>query len=45
MAKGEQQELEERLSSLDPMLLEIVPMNLEEIFLCRMEEAGYSASL
>ncbi len=45
MAKGEQQELEERLSALDPMLLEIVPMNLEEIFLCRMEEAGYSASL
>lgn len=45
MAKGEGQELEERLSALEPMLLEIVPMNLEEIFLCRMEEAGYSASL
>lgn len=45
MAKGDKNGLEAMLSALDPMLLEIVPMNLEEVFLCKMEELGYTAAL
>ncbi|MEI6580491.1 MAG: ABC transporter ATP-binding protein, partial [Eubacteriales bacterium] len=40
-ALGDNAELEEKLRSMSPLLLEIFPLSLEEIFLEEMEGTGY----
>ncbi len=42
---GDRDQVMQRLKRLDPMLLEIVPLNLEEVFICQMERLGYKAAI
>lgn len=39
--KGEEQEVYEKLSSLNPTYMEMLPLTLEEVFISEMEVAGY----
>lgn len=40
--RGDRAESKERISKLNPLLLEILPLTLEEVFLYEMEALGYS---
>ena len=40
--RGDREEVMDRLQYLDPVILEIVPLNLEEIFTYELKEKGYS---
>jgi ABC-2 type transport system ATP-binding protein len=40
--RGDRTESKERMSKLKPLLLEILPLTLEEVFLYEMEALGYS---
>lgn len=42
IVKGERQETVARLSQLQPLLLEVLPLSLEEIFTYEMDALGYS---
>lgn len=41
IAKGKKEEIEEKLTAMLPKFIEVLPMTLEEIFTCEMEEHGY----
>lgn len=41
VVRGERAEAEHAVSTLDPVFSELVPLTLEEIFICEMEEKGY----
>ncbi|MEG2915428.1 MAG: ABC transporter ATP-binding protein [Oscillospiraceae bacterium] len=41
VAKSSQAELKEKISSLNPMLAEYMPLSLEEVFVYEMEASGY----
>lgn len=45
IAKGNLEEIEERLSPLEPLALEALPLTLEEVFLYEMEVKGYDANV
>ena len=41
-AKGDREECSEKLKALNPLLLDILPLTLEEIFIYEMELLGYA---
>ena len=41
MAKGDIEEIMERLNGLNPAFIEAMPSTLEEVFINEMEGAGY----
>ena len=41
MAKGDIEEIMERLNALEPAFLEVMPSTLEEVFINEMEGVGY----
>ncbi len=44
IAKGEMQELEEFFKPKNPVLIELIPLSLEEIFIYELEVLGYDSS-
>ena len=42
IVKGERDETVTKLSMLQPLILEVLPLSLEEIFAYEMEALGYS---
>ena len=40
--RGDKEETEARLSAMDPLVLDILPLSLEEVFIHEMEALGYS---
>ncbi len=42
IARGDREEMKEKLSRLDPLVLEILPLSLEEVFVHEMEALGYA---
>ena len=44
ITRGQEEEILEKMQALDPMLLEIIPLTLEEVFIYEMEVAGYDLS-
>ena len=42
IARGDREEMKETLSRLDPLVLEILPLSLEEVFVHEMEALGYA---
>lgn len=44
IAKGSEDELREKFAPLDPMLIEVIPLTLEEIFIYELEVLGYDSS-
>lgn len=42
IVRGEREATEARLRGLDPLLLDILPLNLEEVFVYEMEALGYA---
>jgi ABC-2 type transport system ATP-binding protein len=40
--RGNKEETEARLSAMDPLVLDILPLSLEEVFIHEMEALGYS---
>lgn len=44
IAKGEMQELEKFFASKNPVLIELIPLSLEEIFIYELEVLGYDSS-
>ena len=45
IARGNSQEIMNRLKALDPMILELVPLTLEEIFIYELEVRGYGTDI
>ncbi len=43
IVRGEREEITARLHARAPLLLDVLPLNLEEVFLCEMEMRGYHA--
>lgn len=41
IAKGDVEDIKEKLQPKDPVVLDIIPLSLEEIFIYEMEELGY----
>ena len=41
VVKGNIEEIKERLRSMQPLMMEVLPVNLEEIFIYEMERKGY----
>lgn len=41
--KGSEEEIREKLSEKDPIVLDLIPLSLEEIFIYEMEGMGYDA--
>lgn len=39
--RGEREEVEAAIAALNPVFYELLPLTLEEIFICEMEEKGY----
>ena len=44
IAKGEMQELEKFFAPKNPVLIELIPLSLEEIFIYELEVLGYDSS-
>jgi len=44
IAKGDRKEIEDFLLAKSPTFYEMIPLTLEEIFICEMEEKGYDFS-
>ncbi len=44
IAKGSEDEIREKFAPLDPMLIEVIPLTLEEIFIYELEVLGYDSS-
>lgn len=44
IARGESEDILQLLKKLDPIILEIIPLTLEEVFIYEMEVAGYDLS-
>lgn len=42
IVRGDQEEMKEKLSRLDPLVLELLPLSLEEVFVHEMEALGYA---
>lgn len=42
IVQGDQAETEARLKAMSPLLLDILPLSLEEVFVCRLGQLGYS---
>lgn len=42
IARGDREEMKEKLYRLDPLVLEILPLSLEEVFVHEMEALGYA---
>ena len=42
IVRGERMATEERLRCMNPLLLDILPLNLEEVFVYEMEALGYA---
>lgn len=42
IARGEREEVIARLRAMDPILLDVLPLNLEEVFIYEMEALGYA---
>jgi len=40
--RGDRQELERKLSALQPLFMEFLPLSLEEVFILEMEDRGYA---
>ena len=41
IAKGDVEDIKEKLQPKDPVVLDIIPLSLEEIFIYEMEALGY----
>ena len=41
VVRGDEKELAEKLSAMEPVFMEFIPLTLEEIFVSEMEERGY----
>lgn len=44
VAQGNQEEMIQVLQEKNPIFYEVVPLSIEEIFLCSMEGAGYDVN-
>ena len=44
VVRGELSEVEEKLQSLNPLVMDIIPLSLEDIFIYEMEASGYDFS-
>ena len=44
IARGDRTEIEDFLRAKSPTFFELIPLTLEEIFICEMEEKGYDFS-
>ena len=42
IVKGEREEVKEKLYNMKPLLLDVLPLNLEEVFVYEMEVLGYA---
>ena len=42
IVRGDRDEMKERLSVLNPLVLDILPLTLEEVFVYEMEALGYA---
>lgn len=42
IVRGDKEEVEEKLSRLNPLLIDILPLSLEEVFVYEMDALGYS---
>ena len=42
IVRGKEEEVRSFLEEKQPLLLEILPLSLEEMFLCEMQALGYS---
>ena len=42
IARGEKEEVIHKIRTLDPVLLDVLPLNLEEVFIYEMESLGYA---
>ncbi len=42
IARGEKEAVIEKIRKLDPVLLDVLPLNLEEVFIYEMESLGYA---
>ncbi len=45
IVRGDRQETVNRLSAMGPVLLDVLPLTLEEVFTYEMEALGYSFNL
>ncbi len=45
IVKGEREEVVSKLSAMDPVLLDVLPLTLEEVFTYEMEALGYTFNL
>ena len=41
IVEGNREEIVHHLGAMDPVLLETLPVNMEELFLCKMQQMGY----
>ncbi|MBQ1375049.1 MAG: ABC transporter ATP-binding protein, partial [Clostridia bacterium] len=41
IVRGSENEVMERMKAFNPVILEIIPLTLEEVFIYEMEVAGY----
>ena len=44
IAKGTEEELRQCLAPIDPMVLDVIPLTLEEIFIYELEVLGYDSN-
>ncbi|MBO7254628.1 MAG: ABC transporter ATP-binding protein [Clostridia bacterium] len=42
IVRGEREEVKEKLYNMNPLLLDVLPLNLEEVFVYEMEALGYA---
>ncbi len=42
IVRGNREETEQRIRAMDPLLLDLLPLNLEEVFVYEMEALGYA---
>ena len=40
--RGDREQLEQKLSALQPLFMEFLPLSLEEVFILEMEDRGYA---
>jgi len=42
IVRGDREEMKEKMSLLNPLVLDILPLTLEEVFIYEMEALGYA---
>ena len=42
ITRGQKEDVVERIRKMNPILLDVLPLNLEEVFIYEMEALGYA---